>query len=113
MHCKKFDAMAKILGEQKFSFKFLKISQNTISMKVHFFFGYLYYKYVEKRYTYDLELIIPKKCGSSLRGLQRQKSKKAFYYPQHFSSKACLYFPHICIYVWFFLVQVTFYQIDR
>ena len=63
--------MAKILGEQIFSLQFLKISQNTISMKVHFFFGYLYYKFVEKRYTYDLELMIPKKCGSSLAAASR------------------------------------------
>ena len=26
-------------------------------------------------YTYDLGLLIPKKCGSSLRGLRRQNSK--------------------------------------
>ena len=32
-------------------------------------------KLIRHRYTYDLGLIIPKKCGSSLRGLRRQKSK--------------------------------------
>ena len=48
-----------------------------VSMKVPLLLGYPFYNQVEKRETCDLGQILLQKCGSSLRGIQRQKSEKA------------------------------------